>query len=184
MSDLTKMSDQTGISDRTASARLWRQFDRWSYALVVGGLGAAAMVLLVAPTAIVLITSFTSAATLRFPPPGLSIQWYQALFFSSPEIVHAALISLEVAAAATFAGTVLAIAAAIAITASKAGWARAADTMLMSPLLLPALALGLGLLLTFNLLNAGVSMATLIIGHTVICFPFVLRTTLANLAPD
>jgi putative spermidine/putrescine transport system permease protein len=182
MSDLTKMSDLTGNSDRTTGARLWRQFDRWSYALVVGGLGAAAMVLLVAPTAIVLITSFTSAATLRFPPPGLSIQWYQALFFSSPEIVHAALISLKVAAAATFAGTVLATAAAIAITASKAGWARAADTMLMSPLLLPALALGLGLLLTFNLLNVGVSMATLIIGHTVICFPFVLRTTLASLA--
>ena len=176
------MSEPTGMSRRLTRANPWLQFDRWSYALVIGGLGGAAMVLLALPTMIVLITSFTSAATLRFPPPGLSIQWYQALFFSSPEIVHAALISLEVAAAATFAGSVLATAAAIAITASKAGWARAADTMLMSPLLLPALALGLGLLLTFNLLNVGVSMATLIIGHTVICFPFVLRTTLASLA--
>jgi putative spermidine/putrescine transport system permease protein len=170
------------MSARTTRANLWRQFDRWSYAVVIGGMGFAAMVLLALPTLIVLITSFTSAATLRFPPPGLSIQWYQALFFSSPEIVDAALISLKVASAAALLGTVLATAAAIAITASKRGWARAADTMLMSPLLLPALALGLGLLLTFSMLNVRVSIVTLIIGHTVICFPFVLRTTLASLA--
>jgi putative spermidine/putrescine transport system permease protein len=173
------MSEPTAISER---ANLSRQFDRWSYALVIGGLGAAAMVLLALPTMIVLITSFTSAATLRFPPPGLSMQWYQALLFASPEIAGAALVSLKVAVAATVAGTALAIMAAIAITDSKSGWARAADTVLMSPLLLPALALGLGLLLTFNLLNTGVSLTTLIIGHTVICFPFVLRTTLASLA--
>ena len=164
-----------------ARARMWRELDRWSYALVLGCLGGIAMVLLALPTVIVLITSFTSAATLRFPPPGFSLQWYHALFFASPEITGAALVSLKVAAAATFAGTALATAAAIAIDASKANWARAADTMLMSPLLLPSLALGLGLLLTFNLMNVGVSQTTLIVGHTVICFPFVLRTTLASL---
>ncbi|WP_348935900.1 ABC transporter permease subunit [Aquabacter sp. CN5-332] len=131
---------------------------------------------------IVLVTSFTSAGTLRFPPPGFSTQWYRALFVASPEIIAAALVSFKVAAAATLAATCLATAAAIAITSSKAIWARAADTALMSPLLLPALALGLGLLLTFNQLNLGLSMTTLIIGHTVICFPFILRTTLASLA--
>ena len=163
-------------------ARVWRELDRWSYALIVSSLGGIAMVMLALPTVIVLITSFTSAATLRFPPPGFSLQWYHALFFASPEIVDAALVSLKVAAAATIAGTVLATAAAIAITASKSSWARATDTMLMSPLLLPSLALGLGLLLTFNLMNVGVSLTTLIVGHTVICFPFVLRTTLASLS--
>lgn len=140
------------------------------------------MVLLALPTVIVLITSFTSAGTLRFPPPGFSTQWYRALFAASPEILAAAGVSLKVACAATLAATLLATAAALALTASKAAWARAADTTLMSPLLLPALALGLGLLLTFNQMNLGLSMTTLIIGHTVICFPFILRTTLASLA--
>ena len=118
----------------------------------------------------------------KVSPAGILLQWYHALFFASPEIVDAAFVSLKVATAATFAGTMLATAAAIAITASKASWARAADTMLMSPLLLPSLALGLGLLLTFNLMNVGISLTTLIVGHTVICFPFVLRTTLASLS--
>ncbi len=110
------------------------------------------------------------------------MRWYQALISSSPEIVAAALVSLKVAASATIAAVVLATAAAIAIFSSKAGWARIADVVLMSPVLLPALSLGLGLLLTFNLMNVGVSLTTLVIGHIVICFPFVLRTTLASLA--
>jgi putative spermidine/putrescine transport system permease protein len=169
------------MSERSPGT-LRRTLDRWSYVVVLGALGGTAMVLLAAPTLIVLITSFTSAETLRFPPPGFSLRWYRALAFDSPEIVGAALVSLKVAAAATLAGTVMATAAALAIASSTARWARAADTMLMSPMLLPALALGLGLLLSFNLLGVGLSMATLIIGHTVITFPFVLRTTLASLA--
>ncbi|WP_158818423.1 ABC transporter permease [Methylocapsa sp. S129] len=163
-------------------AALRARVDHWSYVIVVGGLGAIAIVLLASPTLIVLITSFTSAETLRFPPPGFSMRWYQALISSSPEIVAAALVSLKVAASATIAAVVLATAAAIAIFSSKAGWARIADVVLMSPVLLPALSLGLGLLLTFNLMNVGVSLTTLVIGHIVICFPFVLRTTLASLA--
>ncbi|MDC7787622.1 ABC transporter permease subunit [Rhodoplanes sp. TEM] len=163
-------------------ARLWRRLDAWSYAAVLSTLGGAAMVLLALPTVIVLVTSFTSAATLRFPPPGFSTQWYRALVLASPEIVDAALVSLQVAAVATAAATVLATSAAIAIDASASRWARVADTMLMSPLLLPGLALALGLLLTFSLLDMRLSMTTLIIGHTVICCPFILRTTLASLA--
>jgi putative spermidine/putrescine transport system permease protein len=158
------------------------RLDRLSYAFVIGGLGGFAILLLAAPTLVVLIASLTSAETLRFPPPGLSLRWYEALLFASPEIADAALVSLKVAASATLAASVLATAAAVAINASRATWARLVDTLLMSPALLPALALGLGLLLTFSLFHVGVSLTTLVVGHVVICFPFVLRTTLASLA--
>ena len=121
--------------------------DRWSYALVIGGLGVAAMVLLAAPTLIVLITSLTSGETLRFPPPGFSARWYEALIFSSPDIVDAAIVSLKVAAGATLSATALATAAAVGIASSDRAWARVAETALMSPLLFPALSLALGLLL-------------------------------------
>jgi putative spermidine/putrescine transport system permease protein len=157
-------------------------FDRWSYRLAIGGLGLVAMILLAAPTLIVLITSLTSSETLRFPPPGLSVRWYAALFFASPDIVDAAIVSLKVAASATLLAALLATAAAVAIAASDRLWARVAETALMSPVLLPALSLALGLLLTFNALEISVSPATLIVGHVVIVFPFVLRTSLASLA--
>ena len=45
------------------------RLERWSFNLVFGLLGGIATLLLVAPTVIVLITSFTSAFSLKFPPP-------------------------------------------------------------------------------------------------------------------
>src|SRR5439155_15743705 len=53
--------------------------DALSFRVVVGALSTAAVVVLVAPTVIVLLTSLTASASLRFPPDGLSFRWYRAL---------------------------------------------------------------------------------------------------------
>lgn len=52
----------------------------------------------------------------------------------------------------------------------------------MSPLVLPALAFGLSLVMVVTTLGFALSMTWLVIGHVVISVPFVLRTTLASLA--
>lgn len=164
-----------------AKESLGSRLERWSFGLVFGLAGAAAGLLLVAPTVIVLITSFTSAYSLKFPPPGYSTRWYQALWNDSPEIVAAAQRSLEVAALATAVSTVLAVAAALALARSRAAWARVLDSIFMSPLMLPTLALGLALLMLFNLSQQPLSTATLVIGHIAITTPYILRTTSAAL---
>ena len=155
--------------------------ERWSFGLALGVLGGIAMLLLVAPTVIVLVTSFTNAYSLKFPPPGYSTRWYEALWNDSPEIVAAALLSLEIAAIATVVSTLLAVAAALALARRRAMWARLLDSVFMSPLMLPTLALGLALLMMFNLMNQGLSPMTLVIGHVAICAPYILRTTSASL---
>ena len=157
------------------------RLERWSFALVFGLTGSVAVLLLIAPTVIVLITSFTSAYSLRVPPPGYSARWYLALWNDSPEIVAAAQLSLEVAAIATAVATVLAVAGALALARRGAAWARVLDAVFMSPLMLPTLALGLALLVLFNLLGTGLSRTTLVIGHVAICAPYILRTTSASL---
>lgn len=168
------------MTTRARESRASR-IERWSFAFVFGVLGAAAVLLLVGPTVIVLITSFTSAYSLKFPPPGYSVRWYQALWNESPEIVAAAQLSLEVAAVATLIATVLGVAGAMALARRRAAWARMLDSVFMSPLMLPTLALGLALLVLFNLIGSGLSRATLVIGHVAICAPYVLRTTSASL---
>jgi putative spermidine/putrescine transport system permease protein len=50
-----------------------------SLRLVFGALAAIAIVFLVGPTAIMLLTSFTASQSLKFPPDGLSLRWYVAL---------------------------------------------------------------------------------------------------------
>src|SRR2546423_13860618 len=156
------------------------RLERWSFALAFGIAGGIAIVLLVAPTLIVLVTSFTSAYSLKFPPPGYSARWYVALWTDSPEIVAAAWISVEVAAVATAIATVLAVAGAVALARRREAWARVLDAVFMSPLMLPTLALGLALLLLLNVLGRGLSMTTLVIGHGRICQPYFLLTTTAT----
>ena len=60
--------------------------------------------------------------------------------------------------------------------------ARVLDSLFMSPLVLPALAFGLAALMFFTLIGLPVSPLTLVIGHTIVCVPFVVRTTVAALA--
>ena len=157
------------------------RLERWSFNGLIGLIGAIATLLLVAPTVIVLITSFTSAFSLKFPPPGYSLRWYRALINDSPEIIAAALTSLQVAATATAISVRLAVAAALVLVRRRALWARLADSIFMSPLMLPTLALGLALLVLFNIAGSGLSPATLVIGHIAITTPYILRTTSASL---
>jgi len=170
-------SDRVRVAESGAS-----RLERWSFNFVLGLLALAAALLLIAPTVVVLITSFTSAFSLRFPPPGYSARWYVALWNDSPEILAAALTSLEVAGIATAVSVLLGVAAALALARQTRAWARFVDSLFMSPLMLPTLALGLALLVLFNLAGTGLSLATLVIGHIAITTPYVLRTTVASLA--
>ncbi len=157
------------------------RIERGSFNLVFGLLAASAVLLLVAPTVVVLITSFTNGFSLKFPPPGYSLRWYEALFTQSPEIWKAARLSVQVALLATGMSTLLAVAAALALARQTSTWAKLADSVFMSPLMLPTLALGLALLMTFNVIGVGLSFSTLVIGHVAITTPYILRTTIASL---
>lgn len=145
------------------------------YWAIVGVLATAAMILLLAPTVVVLIASLTGEQTLKFPPASWSFRWYGELLTSSPEIVEAATTSLRLAGLSTLASAVLGTMAALGIARSRSAVARALDALFMSPMVLPAMALGLALLLVFSTLSVRLSLWTLAVGHIVICTPFVIR---------
>jgi putative spermidine/putrescine transport system permease protein len=140
-----------------------------------------AMVFLIAPTIIVLITSLTSSESLRFPPPGFSLRWYIALL-DADQMRRAAWNSLVIAIWTTVISVVLGTAASIGIARSKSKWVRVSDMLFMSPLLLPALAFGFAALVYVNKLGLSPSIPLLILGHVIVCVPFVLRTTIASLS--
>lgn len=144
-------------------------------------LAIAALILLMAPTVIVVWVSFTSGYSLKFPPPGYSLQWYQALI-DAWQLQFAAGNSLKVASATTVLAVLLGVSGAIGIARSEKASARVLDSLFMSPLILPALAFGLSALIYFTRIGLEVSPLTLVIGHTVVCVPYVVRTTVAALA--
>jgi len=139
------------------------------------------VILLISPTLVIFITSFTDSYSLRFPPTGFSFRWYQELL-RSPQIIGAATNSLEVAAATAIVSVLLGVPAALHIAKSDSAWARFLDSLFMSPLVLPALAFGLALVMVVTTMGYPLSIVWLIVGHVVVSVPFVLRTTIASLA--
>lgn len=156
------------------------KIDRLSFTWVMWGIAIFSIIVLTLPTLIVLIASLNSAQTLRFPPPGLSLQWYAALL-NYPELWTAAATSFQVALWTTVICVVLGVCASIAMAGSRARWVSAMDALVMSPLALPGIAVGLGILTFFSLIGLKLSIVTLVISHVVICIPYVVRTTLASL---
>jgi putative spermidine/putrescine transport system permease protein len=148
---------------------------------VLGAIAAIATVLLLAPTVIVIVLSFTNGFSLKFPPPGYSLRWYASLP-DAFQLQYAALNSLKVACASTLLAVVLGVGAAMAIARSEKAMARVLDSFFMSPLILPALAFGLASLIYFSRIGIQLSLWTLVIGHTVVGVPYVIRTTVAALS--
>lgn len=150
---------------------------RWT----VWSLAILSLVLLTAPTIVVLISSFTSSLSLKFPPPGFSLRWYAELL-TSRDLQDMAWRSFKVAILAAVISAALGTLAAMALVRSRSALARSIDAFFMSPLVVPWIAIGLSILLFLNMLGLPFSFPTLVAGHVVVCVPFVLRTTLASLA--
>ena len=155
-----------------------------SYGLVIGGIAMLAVLIIVSPVVIALMTSFTEGRSLKFPPTGFSFTWYEQLFdpaLSRP-IQRAAGNSLEVAAMSTLIGVVLATLAALGLARNRRKSARIADTFFMSPLVLPGITFGLAALVYFSTLGFRPSLNLMIAGHLMVTMPFILRTTTASLS--
>jgi putative spermidine/putrescine transport system permease protein len=152
--------------------------------VVIGALAGLGLLILVGPVVIVLLTSFTQGRSIKFPPSGLSLQWYQLLFdpVRSSQIHRAALNSLEVAVVTMVCATILATLASVALARRSGARARAVDTFFMSPLILPMLAFGLAALMYFTFLGFRPSLPLIMVGHVVVVAPFVLRTTSASMS--
>jgi putative spermidine/putrescine transport system permease protein len=169
------------MPEASRPARRVTQWDALSVNVVLGGLAGFALLLLMAPTLVVLVISFTSGLSLRFPPPGFSLRWYAALL-DAWQLQFAAWNSVKVAMATTVLSLLLGVAAALGIARSPRLSTRLLDNLFMAPLVLPALAFGLAVLMLFTFVGLPVSPLTLILGHTVVCVPYVVRNTVPSLA--
>ena len=157
-----------------------RNWEALSFQIAMTAIAVLALILIVSPSLVVVIVSFTSGFSLKFPPPGYSTRWYVELW-NAWQLQFAARNSVVVAMWSTALSIVLGVAAALAISRSKALTAKLLDSLFMSPLVLPALAFGLAALIFFSLIGLPISLLTLVIGHTIVCVPYVVRNTVAAL---
>jgi putative spermidine/putrescine transport system permease protein len=137
------------------------------------------------PTLVVLAVSFNPTAILSFPPAGLSLRWYENVV-TYPQFQKAALNSLLVTGGAVAlalpVGTLAALALERARLRGRSVWA----AVLLSPLVVPGVAAGLGFLILAAALGLLRSRWVLIAAHVALVLPFVVRSvwvSVRNLDP-
>ena len=143
-------------------------------------LNGAIVAFLLVPIAIVLVFALNPTPYIAFPPVGVTLRWF-AKFFSSATFMNALALSLEVALAVAVLATTLGAMCALGIARGALPGARLLTTFFLSPLMLPAILTGLALFQLFVLAGIGRPIWGLIVGHTIVAIPYVLRTTLAVL---
>ncbi|MGE0803397.1 MAG: ABC transporter permease [Lautropia sp.] len=136
--------------------------------------------LLLAPIIIVVGASFTGGDYLRFPPNGLSVRWYVAMF-NDREMVSGLSISLKVAISTVVLSVPIGALGAIYVNQLRPSLRAAVASLFLAPISVPLVLTGFGLLVLFTKLEL-LNLYGLIVGHTVISVPYVLRTALASLS--
>jgi putative spermidine/putrescine transport system permease protein len=147
------------------------------YKLFVFGFGTFAVFYLVAPIIIALTMSFTSGQTLKYPPEGFSLRWYEALLdpVRSATEYAAAFNSLKIAGLAVLGSLLCAVPATIGMSRMRKGAVGAIEPLLLSPLVLPSLVYGLAALIVANFVGFQPSLWLTVAGHVVVFGPLMYR---------
>lgn len=135
---------------------------------------------LIAPTLVVIPMSFSSGRTLRFPPPGYSLRWYQNLF-ESPLWTDAIGNSLQLAIATALVATVVGTITALAMSRGKFPGYSIIQSLILSPIIIPAIIIAIGMFSTFVRWGISGTFFGLVIAHTILALPFVVINVMASL---
>ena len=137
------------------------------------------------PTVVVIAVSFNPSAILSFPPTGLSLRWYGNVL-GYPQFQRAAVNSLLVTGGAVALALPIGTLAALALERGRLRRPTLWATLLLSPLVVPGVAAGLGFLILAAALGLLRSRSVLIAAHVALVLPFVVRSvwvSVRNLDP-
>ena len=149
-------------------ARLARERN---YLLALGS--GAVLAFLCLPIVIVVPMSFSSAKSLQFPPPGLSLRWYDNLF-TSERWVDAIVNSLVLAFIASIAALILGTLAAYAIVRGTFLGRRLAESNFVAPMIIPPIITAVALFIFFAQTKLLGTFFGLVVAHTVLAAPYVV----------
>jgi putative spermidine/putrescine transport system permease protein len=153
--------------------------ERASLGLRIASIGA--LLFLYFPLGVIILYAFTTEkASFKFPPPGLTTEWFGVLL-NRPDFWAALGLSVKVATISTAMALILGTLTAAAIYRSKFFGRDAISLLIILPISLPGIVTGIALRSGIRLLDVDFSMWTIIIGHTTFCIVTVYNNVVARL---
>lgn len=133
------------------------------------------------PILITATVSFNQTDRSYFPPRGFSLHWWAAAF--APQWTQPFVFSLELATISAVATAILGLPLALALRRPRFAGRGVLQGLTMGPLVLPSLVTGIALLQALTLADASglIGLPALVIGHVIICLPFMVRTLSVSL---
>jgi putative spermidine/putrescine transport system permease protein len=134
---------------------------------------------ILAPLVVVIAVSFTDKGYISMPFDGASLRWFRSIL-ENEDIVDAFWLSMRLALVAATLGVALAVPAALAIARYRFPGRGALTGFFLSPMMIPAVVLGIAFLRFLSLLGLGGSFWALCATHVVIVVPYALRLALSS----
>jgi len=123
--------------------------------------------------------SFNDSIYIAFPLAGFTTNWYVEMW--NNEAMHAALWnSIKVGAIASSVATFFGIFGAKAVTRYRMPGKKPVVSMIMLPLVIPVIIMGVALLIIMSRLGVTLSLATVTMGHILLCVPFSMAILMAR----
>lgn len=138
------------------------------------------LVFLLTPLVVPLLMSISDTPYIVFPPQGFTLNWYGKVL-SSEEARGAFSFSLGLGVGVTALSLVLGTPCALALVRYRFPGRGLIMALVLSPLVVPLLVIGVALLQFFSAMGSRTTLMHLIVSHTVICLPYVVRTVSASL---
>ena len=139
----------------------------------LSAMALAILVFLCLPMVIVIPMSFSSARSLEFPPPGLSLRWYQS-FFSNDIWLHAGVNSFLLAVLASTSALIMGTLAAYGLVRGSFPGRKLLEANFMAPIIVPSIITAVALFIFFARLRILGSFFGLVLAHTIIVMPYVV----------
>jgi putative spermidine/putrescine transport system permease protein len=155
---------------------MWRLGPR-RISSVIAWLGLGIILLPLILTAVISVNPFPN---LVFPPRGFSLHWYLNLF-STAQFGTGLAYSAFLAVTSTVIGLTAGVCASYAIVRFRFPGRELFNSIAMSPLIVPEVVIGIGLLIVFTTALGGVNVGSLVLLHSVMVLPYVVRVIIANL---
>lgn len=141
---------------------------------------ALVLLYLILPILIIAPMSFSAARYLSFPPPSLSLRWYQE-YIGNSAWMQATRVTLTVAVLTVVIATPLGVAAAYAISQSKWRIMRLIHMTLLLPLVVPIIITAVGIFFVYAKVGLAATMTGLVLANVMLGLPYVVISVAAGL---
>jgi putative spermidine/putrescine transport system permease protein len=150
---------------------------RW---LLRGGVGLT-LAFIYIPLAVVILYAFNESRLLEWPPPGLTLEWFD-LAFQNQGARDALIASLKAATGATLLAMLLGTLASLAVARHRFFGRETISFLVILPIALPGIVTGMALNSTFTeVLGIDLGLFTIVTAHATFCIVVVYNNVIARL---